>query len=55
MEHRVLLQDDRLDLMGLSEPKETSYFNIGNDVRVFPAKAKGELSVAILLSRKVFI
>lgn len=58
VEHKIFLQDDVLNLMGLSEPREVSYFNFDTDMKVlpvFPAKAKGEISVSITLSRKVFI
>lgn len=35
-EHRVEMYDDRLNLMGLSKPKELQYFNTEENLKIFP-------------------
>ena len=55
VEHRVQMHDDRLDLMGLSQPKELSYLNIASDKRDFPASGKSDVTVLVSLSRRVSV
>ena len=54
-EHRVELYDDRINLMGLSEPKELNYFNAGETVRDVGSANGADHTVSISLSPKVLI
>ena len=54
-EQRVELYDDRINLMGLSEPKEINYFNVDSTIREGFKQFGADIEVSIVLSPKVFI